>query len=299
MKLYGITKKLISKSESTCILIYSLHEPFLYVAQRLKKKNPSLKICLIQTDSVPGRNDMRRFMTKHAVKRGNKLVRLAKCCESFVVLSKYLVKPLEVAERPYLVTECICDEKQEQSKRTDGKNNIFLYTGTLDKEFGIIDMVDAFLKLSDMELWLCGDGNARDYIKTVSGVCNHIKYYGYVNQNQLKELRNQSDYLINPRRPTGSYTKYSFPSKTAEYMMSAKPIVMYKLEAIPDDYDKYLNYLTADTSEGMEKELRKIASRSYDELIRKAEQGREYLLQHRTKTKVCAKIVDFLKEQFL
>ncbi|MBE6584946.1 MAG: glycosyltransferase, partial [Ruminococcaceae bacterium] len=46
---------------------------------------------------------------------------------------------------------------------------------------------------------------------------------------------------------------YSFPSKTMEYMASGKPVVMYRLDGIPSEYDPYLFYADpeADPVDGM------------------------------------------------
>ena len=46
--------------------------------------------------------------------------------------------------------------------------------------------------------------------------------------------------LINLRNPEDKYTKYSFPSKTFEYMVSGTPFFTTKLEGIPSEYYNYL-----------------------------------------------------------
>ena len=51
-------------------------------------------------------------------------------------------------------------------------------------------------------------------------------------------LQKKCDILVNPRRPE-EFTKYSFPSKTMEYLGSGVPTIMYRLEGVPDEYYDY------------------------------------------------------------
>ena len=173
--------------------------------------------------------------------------------------------------------------------------NICLYTGTLDKEFGICEIVDAFAHLENAELWICGGGSAKAYVEEQASKHENIKYFGFLAQDALAEKRELCDFLINPRRPSGTYTKYSFPSKTAEYMLTEKPVIMYKLEGIPDEYDEYLNYLVADAPSDIKTELEHIFSEDYDALKKKAEAARAFIMEKCSAEKQALKILDLLK----
>ena len=292
--IYSNLKQRLIPGEKNVLLVYSLYKPFLQIINRLKSEQPDLHVCLIQTDAIAGRNGMGKYMTKHSIKEGNELVALAKKCDSFVILTKYIAEPLEIGNRPYIVLECICDENQPENKTKDKSENICLYTGALEKAYGICDMVDAFKSIPDAQLWICGAGDAEEYIKEAAKEYSNIKFYGFVNKQRVMELRNQCDFLINPRRPEGTYTLYSFPSKTAEYLMSGKPVIMYKLEGIPDDYDEYINYLSAENPQRMKEELLTIFSQNYSDLIKVANKARHYMLDNKTKTKQAERIIEFL-----
>ena len=49
-----------------------------------------------------------------------------------------------------------------------------------------------------------------------------------------------ADVLVNPRPNNEEYTKYSFPSKNIEYLMTGKPVVAYMLDGMPAHYKKFL-----------------------------------------------------------
>ena len=292
-KLYALLRKKLKSCDTkdTAILMYHTFEPFLRCAKKVKRKFPDVEISLIMTDPVPGRDDRAKLMSPRAVKKGDRLVSLAKSCDSFVLLTEHMTAPIEVGDRPYTVVECICNESQAPANPTDGKKSICLYTGTVDEEYGIKDFVKAFLEIQNAELWICGGGDSADYLRRISEEHEHIKFCGFVDQARVSEMRNACDFLINPRRPSGTYTKYSFPSKTAEYMMTEKPVIMYKLEGIPDEYDEYLNYLTAETPSGIQAELENIFASDYTELRAKAQRARRFMLEQKTSAKQAERIL--------
>ena len=164
-------------------------------------------------------------------------------------------------------------------------------------EFGICELADAFTGITDAELWICGRGDAVEYISGLVQTHDNIKYLGFVDQKRVRELQNSCDFLINPRRPTGTYTKYSFPSKTAEYLMSARPVIMYKLEGIPDEYDEYLNYLKGETPEEIKNELVQIFAADYISLCEKADRGRDFVLNNKSSYMQAKKIVDMISSK--
>jgi len=61
----------------------------------------------------------------------------------------------------------------------------------------------------------------------------------------------KSDFLINPRENNEEYTKFSFPSKLTEYLKTGKPVICYKLDGIPQEYDEVLFYIDDYTKEDL------------------------------------------------
>ncbi len=289
-------EKRISDSKDFIIILYSLYPPFVYAASEIKRRYPNVHISLIQTDAVPGRNDMERYMTKERIRVGNELINKSKVFDSFIILSKYLDEPLEIENRKSIILECVCDKNQKENCRKESSDNIFLYSGTLDKEFGVENLINAFKKLPEAQLWICGNGNCKEFLINAAKEYGNIKYFGFLTQAEVNDLRDKCDYLINPRTPTGTYTKYSFPSKTAEYMMSGKPVVMYKLEGVPDEYDDYLIYLNDSTPDGIAEELSMIIKADYGIYLSKASKGRKFMLENKTSDIAAEKIIRFLTE---
>jgi glycosyltransferase involved in cell wall biosynthesis len=78
-----------------------------------------------------------------------------------------------------------------------------------------------------------------------------------------------------------------------EYMASGKPVVMYKLDGIPDEYDKYLNYVTGSTSESLSNTIKYVLE-NLDEANQKASAARTFILKNKNSKKQVEKILDFL-----
>ena len=119
-----------------------------------------------------------------------------------------------------------------------------LYTGTLTKAYGILDLVRSFdtIESDDLNLLICGEGETKAEILKYQSKNKHIIYLGLVNSEMIHALQKNALFLINPRENNETFTKYSFPSKTMEYLGSGRPVLCFKLDGIPREYDNYLQY---------------------------------------------------------
>ena len=70
---------------------------------------------------------------------------------------------------------------------------------------------------------------------------------------------------------------------------------MYKLQGIPDDYDAYINYISAKTPEEMGKELESIFNLNYENLKSVAQNGREFISKNKNKNICASKILELMK----
>lgn len=241
------------------ILIYSAYLPFLRAVRRFPE---SVHICVIITD-LPEFYDVGKtsFFRKKLRQMNSRLCYNAlQRADSFVLLTEAMKEPLHVGNRPYVVVEGIAPAKTNtdvpyEAKHTNAK--VIFYSGTLCYQYGIRTLLDAFSMIADpdTELWICGSGEAENEIYERSKRDQRIRFFGFCSKNEVEQLRSQASLLINPRTAEGEYTKFSFPSKTMEYLASGIPVVMYKLPGIPDEYDPFLIYIRWNTAEDMKKVL--------------------------------------------
>ena len=153
---------------------------------------------------------------------------------------------MDFVERPmeHIVMEGIADVESMdvEVKRESTDKKIILYTGTLRKIFGVMNLVKAFRLLpdADAELWICGSGDSKEAIVREAEKDSRIKFFGLVDSQTALEKQRQATILVNPRTSEGEYTKYSFPSKTMEYLLAGKCTIINHLPGIPKEYYEYV-----------------------------------------------------------
>ena len=152
---------------------------------------------------------------------------------------------IKQADKPYMVVEGIADVSDIPTF-CEGKphKKIFMYAGELSVNVGINVLLEAFEKTTNdkYELWICGKGEYESIVAGKAKTDKRIKYLGFVKSGDMKRLQNEVNVFVNPRQNEFKYTGYSFPSKNIEYLKTGKPLVGYKLDGIPDEYDEFMFY---------------------------------------------------------
>ena len=163
--------------------------------------------------------------------------------DKYILLSKHMEEKINKARGRSLVVEgisAVVDDAPVLLKNGECKK--ILYTGSLQLFTGILDLIDAFKRTTNTNyrLVICGSGPLSSMISQLSSSDQRIEYLGNVQHRDVLILQRQADLLVNPRKPTVSLTRYSFPSKTIEYMASGTPMIGYKLDGIPAEYYPYM-----------------------------------------------------------
>lgn len=295
---YSGCKRAIKRSSEKNVLIYSAYLPFL---KAVRKLDDSYKVTLVVTD-LPEFYDLGRTNAIRRLFRSLNNKKIQKCLkrvDNFVLLTEQMKQPLGVGDRAYTVVEGICDPdlfSQLEAKSNVSGEKIILYTGTLHEKFGIMNLVEAFMKIeaSDYRLIICGGGDSQDKIESAAKKDGRIQFLGYQQKSRITELQGMATVLVNPRQNNEEYTKYSFPSKTMEYMLSGKPVVMYKLDGIPDEYDGYLQYVEGDSVDALKDKLVEICELSQGEREAIGARAKEFVAVNKNRKKQTAKILKLM-----
>lgn len=299
--LKNIKKWIKSIEGEKYIISYSLYLPYINVLNKIKKDFPDVKIILIVPDlpstfGILPMNPIKRLITKTY---GNYVMDKLECFDAYILLTEQMKKPLNITNKPYVVIEGIVSENplkiMDKTEKLDEK--VILYTGTLKREFGIQDLLNTFkiMEDEDIQLWIAGSGELKDEILRISKEEPRIKFFGHITHNEVIHILSQSTLLVNPRNNQGEYTKYSFPSKTMEYMLSGKPVIMHKLDGIPNDYNEYLIYFSSNSPEVMAMEILELLNKESDELISIGQKARNFVISNKTARIQGSKIVSLLR----
>lgn len=294
-----LQKWLLEAPDNRTVLIYTQYLPYMKAVTKVKKRFPDLKAALIVTDLPKewGLASGRTGLLKRLEDRfADQSLALCQSMDGYVLLTEPMAEVLRIESKPYIVLEGLILEKAEYPKTAREQERFsVLYTGTLEPELGMEDLLEAFERMPEAELWICGQGSMGERVRSCAEKHENIRYLGFVAQKEALALQARASALINPRQPNGMYTKYSFPSKTLEYLRSGKPVLCYRLEGIPHDYDPYLCYIEQPGSEGICQAVRKVMALSSEERSKIGERGRAYIMAQKNPHVQCERLMTLLR----
>ena len=305
---YAALKKLVrqSKDRQIVILTYDLHWEICTAMAAVRRKYPWVHISAVLPDIpsvMTGINKGNRIKLKiHAKMKMSQMNRF----DSYVLLTKYMTDYVDVRGKSYVVMEGIYREQNGvgQIQHTDsadlvaqnGDKKIVFYAGQLNSRYGIKNLAAAVRQIHkkhpEYELWICGGGELEGYLKEQARRDPSLMFYGYQNTANVRNLQQQATVLVNPRQNTGAYTRYSFPSKTMEYLASGKPVIGYKLDGIPDEYDPWIYYVQGNSLEALAQKIIEVCELPLREREAVGVRSREFVLQKKNPGKMCERIVD-------
>ena len=201
--------------------------------------------------------------------------------------------------KPYLVMEGIADTAKvlppEEKSKAAPKG--IMYAGMLHEKYGILNLVEAFEKLNmpDTELWLFGEGTAVAEIKRRAVANPQIRYFGALPRAEILEYERKATLLVNPRSPDEEFTKYSFPSKTIEYMLSGTPLLTTKLKGIPSGYFDYLFSSESNSPDALAEAMEKALEHTGKALMEMGIRAQDYVRREKNAGRQAKRILTFLE----
>lgn len=286
------------------VLTYTQQAEMLGAAIDLKEKFPNLVVVPIVTDLIENALDfssnrtfLKRFQVNIEAKAEHKLFSKV---DKFVLLTSQMTECIPEAIGKYIVVEGIAPYKKKPHEiiGKKGQPRILLYTGVLEEYAGIRFLVDAFMKVkgNDIQLIICGSGSDEAYVRNAKASDPRIDFRGRVDREEAVKLQQECTLLINPRQPNGGITKYSFPSKTMEYMTSGIPMIGYHLEGIPEDYYEHM-YTPSDlTREALTACIQETLILPDEVLKHKASEANRFVMENKNSKKQVRRIIEFLQK---
>lgn len=292
-------KQNIKDNERFTVLLYSYEYYFLEPLLLLKKQYPEMQIAAIVTDLAD--NAMAFKSNRSLLKRiqlcaaRSRTKRCIKCVDKFIILTPYMVEKLPEAANNNIVIEGIYHNSDDLGQYEKLPKTL-LYAGSFQEFAGVRLLVDAFMatKNPSFRLILCGSGPCDSYIDLCAKHDPRIENRGRVSRDEVIRLQKSVALLVNPRQPNGGITKYSFPSKTMEYMSSGTPMIGYRLEGMPDEYFQYIEVPDDLTADALTRTIEKVLSQPDEFLSAKGESARSFILQNKSAKIQVARLMDFL-----
>lgn len=259
--------------------------PFIGIVTDLPKLSTSMK----------ARNES--FIKKTAIKFLEKISTISlEKYTGYITLTESLYEALNSKKtKPHVIVEGSIDAKMQYNDALR-KQNVVVYAGGVYEKYGVKNLVEAFADLeTEAELHIYGNGTYAPQIIDISKNHPNIIYKGVVSLEEIVKIECEALLLVNPRPSNEEFSKYSFPSKTLEYMVSGTPLASTRLPGIPDEYFNYIYSFEDETKDGIKSSLHSILNLNSKELQEKGKQAFEYVIREKTNIKQGKRIVEFLK----
>jgi glycosyltransferase involved in cell wall biosynthesis len=297
LNLYNSLKNLLKDKDNVHLIIYGIHSPYLKAVEKIKQRNDKIKTCLIVPDLPEYMSDSKNKIYRLLKSIDKKIIfKSFQYIDSFVLLSRYMTERLPIGDKPWMVMEGIYNTNDNVTNVPKEPYKTILYTGNLGKRYGILDLLEAFTKISNpnFRLWLCGNGDGLEKIQEIQKRDHRIEYFGILPRNEVLKLQKRATLLVNPRHSYEEYTKYSFPSKTMEYVASGTPTLMNKLPCLPKEYEPYIYFFDDESIEGMKHKIIEICEKNHEELNEFGKKAAEFIHTQKSPYYQCKKIADFI-----
>ena len=219
--------------------------------------------------------------------------------DGFVFLTKYMNDKYNPLQKPHIVMEGSVDYKfNSQPILQTYAPRIVMYAGAVEAEYGFDTLLKAFMELpiKDVELHIYGDGKFIQQLLAYQEQDTRIKYMGVVSNEDIIKAEQQATLLVNPRLSNQELVKYSFPSKTTEYMLSGTPVLTTKLCGIPEEYYSHLYTFDEESIEGFKDKLLETLSLTSEELQQKGLDAQRFVLENKSNIKQAHRIEQFFEE---
>ena len=295
-------RKFLNKypNEQVCIITYN---SLGYMQQAIKplKSKYKIKLVSIITDLIDdATNPTFKLSTAKYIQARLEQKRIWESynyTDGFILLSEHMTERIPQSIGRNIIVEGIAKNHPNKDivEKTDTTKTL-VYTGSLAEFTCVKKLVDAFMETEgkNFRLVICGNGKLAEYIKDCAATDKRIDFKGPVPHHIVVELQENATAVINPRQPITTITKYSFPSKTMEYLLSGTPMIGYKLEGIPNEYYEHF-YSPVDLSiEALADTIETVLNSSSKELMQKAIKAQNYIIQNKTSTKQIERVLSFI-----
>ncbi len=229
---------------------------------------------------------------------------LFKKADAFILLTEQMNERVNPNNKPYLVAEGHVDseapsQKQEISYEIEEGKKVLIYAGGLKKKYGLGMLAEGFVKadIPDAELRIYGRGEYEEQLRQLCEKHSRIRYMGVIPNSEVVTEEQKASLLVNPRPTDEEYTRYSFPSKNMEYMVSGTPMLTTKLAGMPEEYLPYIYLIEDESEDGVAQALRKILSLPLGERQKTGRSAREFVLRKKSNVVQAKRIIDFLREK--
>lgn len=219
----------------------------------------------------------------------------------YVLLTDQMNSVINIRRKPFVIMEGLVDVEMEDSPHANWQTmpiKNLMYAGGLHECYGVKMLLDAFKRtdFNDVSFSIYGLGPMSAQLDKYHKEDNRINFYGAVPNEKVVEEELKSALLINPRPTHEEFTKYSFPSKNMEYMVSGAAVLTTRLSGMPKEYYPYVFLFDEETEDGYYRKLNEILSLPIEALEKKGNSGKRFVLTQKNNVVQAKRVLDCIKK---
>ena len=288
--------------EEKAVLLYSAYAPVAKSIVKLCKKYGTKCYAIIpdlprDMYAVARINPVKKFFSRFYVRSAQKVQGQFNGYVYLTEAMKEVINP----DAPYTVVEGIANVTEAKNLTSEDKatGKVVMYAGALSEKLGLGNLIEAFLQVDvpESRLWLFGDGDFRAKAEEYAQKDSRIRYFGSVDRTVVLQKEKEASLLVNVRDGSESFTRYSFPSKVIEYMLSGTPMFMTKLPGIPEEYYQYTYAVDDNRVETLKEGLQQVLGQSNAELMAFGAKAQIFIREHKNAQAQATKIRGFIEQR--
>lgn len=295
---------LIHRDHPRVIHAYNLTTPsgvFLWLAARVTGSKLTVSLCDV---NVPGQTvpDTLFFRIDYWMHRI-----LIPRLDGRVVVSEAMAEDF-APDQHYLRLEGGVGE--ELIARTDGLMNRsvdrakpfrMVAVGSLNETNGFDLVLDAMSLLDgvDVELDVAGWGPLAERVEAAAKRDPRIRMHGFLTLDAVLDLYRRADLLLVIRRTRTLDTRYFFPGKLFESLLSAIPVLTTEMAGVKKEYGDCLYILDDETPQGLAARIKAIVASSEGSRVEIGQRARARMIATKTWRNQARRLVEYLRHKVL
>lgn len=227
--------------------------------------------------------------------------------DGYILLTKQMNAVVNPFARPSIIMEGILDKEiYHQSielhdiaaEKQEKDVNIVLYAGGINEKFGLFSLIEAFkmVNASNWELHIYGSGADSQLLEDVLRNDKRVKFFGRVDSSKIFAIERAADILINPRPIEDEFTKFSFPSKTLEYLASGVVTMSTRLPGIPKEYEPFIKWIVPESIVGIKDALISAMRLTEQERIDFGAIAKKYVIDNKNHVVQAKRVMRFIEK---
>ena len=229
----------------------------------------------------------------------NVIIKIIASFDGYILLTEQMDEAVNLHHKPYLIMEGLVDINMGTATNlleNKSPERVLIYAGGIYEKYGIKKLIYAFSKLEgdDLRLHIYGAGEMEKDMSLYTNLDNRIVYQGIIPNNIVVERQLEATLLINPRSSTEEFTKFSFPSKNMEYMVSGTPIVTTPLPGMPVEYKSYVYLFNDESVDGIHQTLKSLLLKPKEELHEFGYTAKKFVLTQKSNFIQSKRVIEFL-----